>query len=209
MVTLTCLILNFSAIFFGDSTSERKCNLSIEPGLNTAMVFSKNIENNYKNSRTRLSGITSLGFGYNINQVSKLNFNYSWFRNTFNSKPIEGSVLASKFQRISIGYQKAIIRKRKFYCFGEFNINWRKGSEGVFVRKYFWETIEDRSLYNSFGIGSGVGACYKISNLFSLGIDVGYFHFFDKPNLQWPSNIPTYKPANNLLIGNLKVLISI
>ncbi len=200
---------------FGNDTKKRQRRFSIEPGVNTSILLTNRIKNNYKNvyldpknKHFYFIGISSLGFGYQINKNYKASISTSEYLQKFNSKEVKGDVISVYFILISLDLQKKLIQKNNFKYFGQISINYRDGVEGAAGNLRWYLPEYDVIYYNhQLGLGLGNGINYKVSKRFYLTADIGYYHFLKLPGMIGLVNVqPFYpKPINNVIIGNLKI----
>lgn len=198
------LFSSFAEAGLVDSLNTKKNRkYSFETGINTAFFISTKVHNNFKNEFLLFPFIMNMGIGYQRNDNYKTIISYTVYGNEFKQKYI-GDIAFIGFINVSFGLQKKLIQKKKFQYYQLASLNWRAGYEEIFLGNYFSEGLYEKSIYNSPGIGFGNGLSYKIAKGTTLGIDLGYYHFFEKSRLENPKAMPNHRPVRNLLISNFK-----
>jgi len=106
-----------------------------------------------------------------------------------------------------LAFQGTVFEKRKFKDYFQLSLNWREGSEIIFIAAFYPSGfgIHGTSIYQSLGIGISNGISYKVHKRVSVSFDFGYYHFFEKSRLISPRHYPEHIPKKDMFIGNLKV----
>lgn len=203
---LILLILSLNKLYANDSVEIKKQRkLSIEPGFHSIFFLSNKVKNDFENELLFYTGITNLQLGYKFNNNYKTFMSFSWYYSRFeNKKNVKGEMFDIFSHQISSGLQKKIIDKGKFEIFGKLSLNYRFGRERMFIA-FNNESHVDNSIYNSFGVGLSNGLDYRIGKRISLGIEIGYFHFFEKSRLDYSEDYSDHKPVRNIIISNFKI----
>jgi hypothetical protein len=178
----------------------------LETGGNSAIFLSLKVNNNLYNEFLQYPPfVTNIGFSCQRNHKYKTSYSISIYDIYFKNKEIKGEVMNITFANLSFGIQKRVFQKKRFQYFEYGCLNWMIGYETIFINRYYWETNRHSSFYNSFGIGIGNGFNYRMGERFNIGLDIGYYHYFERPRLQYPQDYPSYKPVRDLIVTNLKI----
>lgn len=199
-------ILSFSTISkANDKKDSSRRRYSLELGFHSSYFISKKVDNNFKNQSMFYPLISSLGLGYQVNQNNKVFFQANnYFNNSLGkSKKVLGDVTRIQYYLATFGYQRKFFTGRKINFYGLASFNWRYGDEFIF-RKYIINHSDIiNSIYNSPGIGLGIGSNYQLTKRTFINLDFSYHYFFEKSRLL-TDEYPDHKPVRNLISGNLK-----